>query len=330
MTVHKPTEPVRLTTSGPADLLELVPYLLGFRPEESLVLVVIRERRVALTARVDIPPAGAADELLERFGQIASSNDASALVLFAFSESRVRISALMADLIEGLRMYSLMDAIYADGSRWWSLMCSQDCCPEDGTRYQPGTSRLAAEAVYAGLSTCSSRAEVAASVAGPPACEQTQLRELLEAETVQVRTFSRVRRRREAVETVDRFLARPYGLSESECARLSVLVADLEVRDAAWSMMTRAAADDHVNLWRQVVARTVSPMESAPLCLLGMAAWISGNGALMVCCLERMTTVDPGYTMAGLLEDINRRGLPPTAWDSLVDSMRAEIGPLVG
>lgn len=115
-------------------------------------------------------------------------------------------------------------------------------------------------------------------------------------------------------------------MSDADCARLALLALDLEARDVAWSMMDRTHALDHVDLWRQVVARTVSPVESAPLCLLGMAAWISGNGALMVCCLERVTAIDPGYTMGGLLEDINQRGLPPAFWDKLGQAIREELG----
>ena len=44
--------------SGPAELISAVPYLLGFHPAESLVLVGLRERMLSVTARMDLDDAG--------------------------------------------------------------------------------------------------------------------------------------------------------------------------------------------------------------------------------------------------------------------------------
>ena len=41
-----------LRLTGPADLLVAVPYLLGFHPRESPVLVVLAGRRLIATARI--------------------------------------------------------------------------------------------------------------------------------------------------------------------------------------------------------------------------------------------------------------------------------------
>ena len=70
------------------------------------------------------------------------------------------------------------DALYVDGSRWWSLTCDQACCPAEGTPYDVAGHRLAAEAVFAGLTTRASREELAATVAGPPPAEVPRLVEL--------------------------------------------------------------------------------------------------------------------------------------------------------
>jgi hypothetical protein len=132
------------------------------------------------------------------------------------------------------------------------------------------------------------------------------------------------RQRRIAAMVAD-YLADPGPLSDAECARFALLVTDLEVRDTAWSMMSRQRALDHTELWQQVVSRTVSPLERGPLGLLGMAGWLSGNGTLMVCCIERLSRIDPGYTMGSLLDDINQRALSPEVWDSMAESLRAAV-----
>jgi hypothetical protein len=68
----------------------------------------------------------------------------------------------------------------------------------------------------------------------------------------------------------------------------------------------------------------------APLGLLGMAAWINGNGALLNCCVERLEEIDPGYTLGHLLAEISERALPPSLWDELVGDLRTEVGAVAG
>ena len=85
---------------------------------------------------------------------------------------------------------------------------------------------------------------------------------------------------------------------------------DRRVRDLAWALITPTNAEDHVRLWGGVVARVPPTVAAAPLCLLGMAAWVSGAGALLNCCCERLTKVDPHYSMGRLLADISERAVP--------------------
>ena len=43
----------------------------------------------------------------------------------------------------------------------------------------------------------------------------------------------------------------------------------------------KVLAESHVALWQQVVARVPPELAVAPLCLLGLAAWVTGNGTLL-------------------------------------------------
>jgi hypothetical protein len=154
-------------------------------------------------------------------------------------------------------------------------------------------------------------------VQGPAAADTARLEARIAEVTAELGELDAAQRKKLVVRLVNRYLARRIPLTEVECARLAVLVKSIDVRDVAWARLTRKRADDHVELWRQVVARTPADLASAPLCLLGMAAWVSGNGALQNCCVERMEEVDPSYSLAHLLADINRRALPPSFWDQL-------------
>ncbi|MDQ6849192.1 MAG: DUF4192 family protein [Actinomycetota bacterium] len=48
------TDSPSLQVRGPADLLAAVPYLLGFHPQESLVIIGLADNRVVVTARLDL------------------------------------------------------------------------------------------------------------------------------------------------------------------------------------------------------------------------------------------------------------------------------------
>ena len=74
---------------------------------------------------------------------------------------------------------------------------------------------------------------------------------------------------------------RPSGLDDRACAELAILVGDLRLRDLVWAMIEPETADEHVALWQRVVSRVTPTVSAGPLALLGMAGWISGDGALL-------------------------------------------------
>jgi hypothetical protein len=87
---------------------------------------------------------------------------------------------------------------------------------------------------------------------------------------------------------VDGAISEPGALDERTCLLLRLLVTDVRIRDLAWALMSPSNAEDHVRLWGAVVAHVPPTLAAAPLCLLGMAAWVSGAGALLNCCCERL------------------------------------------
>lgn len=327
-TDHRPE--VRLKASSPADLLDVIGFLVGFTPEESVVLAVLRDSQVALTARLDLPPPGVGlqgEDVARRLTEIAEEHRACGVVVFTFSTRTASARAVLRRCAEALAPYGVVDAIHADGHRWWSEVCGGGCCGPDGTPYDAVSGPLAAAAVYAGLVRRTSRSEIEALVLGPGSEDHGDLDDLLAESCARWSGVSRAERCRRIDWVVDTFLDAPRPLSDAEVIDLAVLATDHAVRDVAWTMMSRERAEDHLDLWQQVVDRAVGPLVAPALSLLGMAGWISGQGALVVCCIERLEEVDPGYTLGELLADINRRGLPPTAWDLLAVSLRNEAGP---
>lgn len=317
------TMPEPIKAKRPSDFVVLVPYLMGFQPQESLVAMLFDGSVQLLTARVDLVPADLIDDLVEQVVNVARRQPADRVMLLAYSVDAELATTTLDRAIERIPL-EVIDALYADGSRWWSRLCSApDCCPDEGTPYDISSEVVAAEAVFAGLSAEESREAVARRVLGPPEQDAPGLRLLAGRIHGELNVRTQSQRAEEMSALVDNSLGQP-DLDDETCARLAALCVDLAVRDVAWAMMTRADAALHVDLWQQVVSRTAAPYESAPICLLGMAGWISGNGALQVCCIERMQKVNKGYGMAGLLDDINRRALAPSFWDEFAEAMRGE------
>lgn len=155
-----------LTVSDPQDLVGLVPYRLGYRPKDSLVILCLRgERpRVGLILRVDLPAQEHLPALVDHLAEHAVRDGATAAVLVVYREGSV--PETMASVVaEGLadRGVSLQDAWHVGGTRFRSLSCGDAlCCPETGWPLESldGT-QISAEMVARGRVVASSREELA-------------------------------------------------------------------------------------------------------------------------------------------------------------------------
>jgi hypothetical protein len=327
--------PTRLKVRRPDELLAIIPYLIGFHPEESLVAVFVRSGRVILTCRLDLPADADGEELANMLRALAKREKAEALALVAYSAASLPANRLLTRLMDRLVEQQLSDVLYVGHGRWWSLTCADDCCPLAGTPLDHNSHPLSASAVLAGLGTRASRRELEASVAGPGDDELPRLDELVESLLAEQEQLDEpAEAARLLAKIVEQALLDPGALDERSCVLLGLLVRDIYLRDLAWAMIAPASADDHVRLWAAVVAHAPATLAAAPLCLLGMAAWVSGAGALLNCCSERLARVDPDYSMGRLLTSISEQAIPPRRWHEIgrdiQDELRAEFESLAG
>ncbi|MFI9167826.1 DUF4192 domain-containing protein [Streptomyces lincolnensis] len=165
----------QVTLRTPAELADALPYLLGYRPEDSIVLVALHDRggrgRFGGRARLGIPTndddwESAARQLAH--GLITGSERRGAkpeqMVAYlcqepAKGESGQQVMQRLTRLAGLLRTecgrldVPVIEALCISGGRFWSYCCpSEGCCPVEGIPMGlPGTSVLAAAATYAGL-----------------------------------------------------------------------------------------------------------------------------------------------------------------------------------
>ncbi|MCO1596288.1 DUF4192 domain-containing protein [Micromonospora sp. RHAY321] len=323
------TERPRLAVRSPADLLAAVPYLLGFHPADSVVAVALRGRRIIFAARADLPDPS--DDPVERArhlaGVIRRQGAEAATVVGYGPPERVTpsVDAVRAALTgAGLEV---LDVLRVTDGRWWSYLCTEaDCCPPEGRRHDPAANQVTASAVFAGQVALPDRAALVAQVSpvdGPArdalvaatARAERRLTELVEQAPASDLLGGRALRSAgvAAVREAQRRQRRDERLDDDEVAWLGLLLTHLPIRDHAWERTD--GRDRDMALWTDVLRRSEPALTAAPGALLAFAAWRAGQGALAAVALERVLSVHPDYSLALLLDDLLRRGVPPSELD---------------
>ena len=322
--------------SSPADLLALVPTVLGFHPEDSLVLIVTDGKLGAMHARVDLPcdDDEAMAEVVETLLGATTRASARQVALVAYSDDELVAEDLVDKLSDELRgrAIEVVCAVRADGERWFSLDPDTVCCPEEGVPYDLASHPITAQSVLEGRVTYARRSELAESLIGTDfdateavtGAADEAVRRLRAASVnplgVDSQEGARAHLLAEACwvrERVRRYVRSGEPLEDIEVGRLVVAVVNVEVRDVAWAEMTRADAPRHVELWRDVVRRTPHDLVPAPAALLAFAAWLAGEGALAWCAVERCQEVEPDYSMAGLVSQALAAAMHPSVWQRI-------------
>jgi hypothetical protein len=337
------TELPKLSVRSTADLIAAVPYLLGFHPTDSVVVVALRGSKIVFVARGDLPDRGAPGPTPEaaaaHVAAVVARQDADSATVIGYGPAE-RVTAAAAAVRaaldrQGVRVF---DVLRVTDARYWSYTCGNpDCCPPEGTAFDTATSQIAAAATVAGQVALPDRAALTRQVAPIGGLTRESMRQataragerlarLLEqapsADLLGGRTLRDAGA--EAVRDAIRRHRERGRLTDDEAAWLSVLLLHVPVRDFAWE---RIGDDDwHVELWTDVVRRVEPDLVAAPASLLTFAAWRSGHGALASVALERALRCEPDYSMALLMAEVLQRGVAPASLDDWPEPGRAGSG----
>ncbi len=314
----------------PGDLAAGLPQLLGYRPTESVVLMALgggTGRRVGLTVRADLPPAGHARELAAVLARSLATDEPRAALAFVVSEVPDEAAPLLPDGVHGggecgtdlphrALVHDLVLALDAVGlpleqallvraDRWWDFDCPGACCaPDGGTPLPTGVGALEVAAVASGTVVAADRGALEERLA--PAGES--FRAAMEAVVLRVglegpvgRSAAR-RRIRSAVARCrpGRDQGRP---GDEEVARIAWSLRQPEVRD--WALLLSLGDDAAAAeaLWTECTRRAPSPLDAFPAALVAVCAWLRGDGALANIALDRALDSEPANPLAGLLAD---------------------------
>ena len=138
---------------GPADMLAVLPYQLGFHPRDSVVVVSLHGRRMGLVQRLDLPPLEHVAEAAAAMIRPLLADEPESALLIGY-EGTEGDSAPVLDALEGACLVldlPVADRLVVRDGRWFALDCAQeDCCPTAGTPL-PADHEVPAVADYVGL-----------------------------------------------------------------------------------------------------------------------------------------------------------------------------------
>lgn len=283
------------------DLLALPAIMLGFHPEQSCVVLALDGPAVRFCLRADLDWfASDFDRVAEQIVNAAGRAGATDFVLIGFGDTDLA-SIVVAELSDLLGDEHVLEALVADGHRFWSINS-----PGDPVGYRFDTSSVAAQAVYQGVNVSPDRDTVIVPVTvGTPPAEHV----VLAAEQWVARLGP------DQGMALLATLAEADALQPNDALLLVVLLAD-EERFA--ELLTRLKTWTAERYWARLVeARAVCPARFEPnlLALLAIASWLSGRGAAHTSCLEQLSLRAPSHPVLGMLHRLHRNGVPPRKWD---------------
>lgn len=298
---------------NPGDIVSMIPYVVGFIPTQSLVLISLTgpRRRFGPCLRMDLAgdAADVGDQVMFLL-EVIERHQFGPVILVAYATAPEPADTLMQSLLDRLQIrgVGVQEALRADGRRWWSYTCADpDCCPPSGTEYDIDSSRMAAEAVLHGMTKADSRDALRAELEPASPEVRQQVADLC-------RVAAAVRPLNTPVGTAP---GDPSDLSLRQAAALVQEVQDLKRRDAVWATMTRADAERHYELWKRVTQLAPDPLLPPVGALAAFAAWLSGHGVLASHALDRVAGVDPTYSMMLLIRSLLDLSINPDVWDQM-------------
>ncbi|MFI7545970.1 DUF4192 family protein [Actinoplanes sp. NPDC049599] len=157
-----------LKVSSPAELISAVPFLVGFHPADSLIVVAMRAARIICAMRADLPARDAPEEEAKaavlHLAKVVRQQQIEAVTIIGYGEEP-RVTPAVLRLSKAFREaeVAIVDELRVTDGRHWSYLCEDPaCCPPEGLVCEPAFSVVATEATYAGAVALPSREALAA------------------------------------------------------------------------------------------------------------------------------------------------------------------------
>ncbi|MGK8500333.1 DUF4192 domain-containing protein [Nocardia asiatica] len=339
----------------PGELIAAVPAMLGFTPERSVVVLVLRPgtadgAMVDAVVRFDLDSPGGrrvrGATLAAAVARICAHDEAAEVLAVVVDDRAVapragtdrhdcasgRFDVLVGSLGRRLAAGDIalggvwaVPAIAA-GQRWWTLAGPE----RRGVLRDPAASLVALTHVLDGRPIRGSRSDLTDLVALDPVLRAEVAAHMEDALTLARGRAARAARRGDPIgysrQALDYVLwqiantASGAAPMATELAKIVVALRDRSVRDVMFALAVGDHADAAEALWVTLTRALSGTDRAEAAALLGYSAYVRGDGPLAGIALEAALAADPGHPMAMLLDTSLRLGMRPEQLRRLADS----------
>jgi hypothetical protein len=322
------------TLTSAHDLITAVPFLIGFHPTDSIVLISVKEGAIGVAMRIDLPTTINSDEI-DLLAHHFIRDEAEAALLVAYMPTgRNDGDSLLISLGAGLirNGIEIHESLLISGGRYRSIICRDaSCCPPAGKALPTiEDSTIAAEHVVAGIPMpYGDISELIDSISADPISMTKGWSTAVDNFTIDEDSSEVSALRRDGVESMelllDEFRIGRGPTDEILVARVIGRMSDVQVRDYAMGVHQEDTYDLYFAMWRELLRLAPLGFVAPIACIVAAMAYENGDGALAQRALDRAIADDSSYPLAALLRRVFNAGWPPQSFAQ----MRAELHPKV-
>jgi hypothetical protein len=318
----------RMKLNGPPEIVQMVPYLFGFHPENSVVMVSMRDKWLSVSARFDLdaPP-----EIAEPWFAAAVEAGGTAVIFVVYDDSVRNASEANTDYVDCLNEMAssagldVHDRLLVSNSRWWSYECSDArCCPPEGTPIQHAGA-AAAGAVANGLVALASRSALETELSPNSVRGSSVLTELLRTlELDEEPVVARAKAWKDVRRFVRLAAKGDFTCPDDLAAKVLWALTDVHVRDAAIGFLVDKPDPNVAASWRELVRSAPREWRAPVATIYALWCYADGNGTRTTIALECALDADPEYSLALLIDEFYVHGTNPRVFiPEIADSCRA-------
>lgn len=322
------------TVKTPHDLLAAVPFLIGYHPTDSLVLISVKSDSLEMAMRIDFPnnpPEGSYQLLASHLKR--DNSEGALIVAYEPADSLAGPEVLhnVADAVASLDI-PIRELMLVRNNHWRSLLCNDDkCCPPEGNQIEEFVnSRIAAEQVASGKVLPFSDSEgLTHSISATILAKDINWNAQVVGFRVDPDANNLNELQRDGAESIlllaDFYSQTGFCKDYDLMARVLGRLSDIQVRDFALGCHNEETLNSYWAMWRDLL-RIAPPKFVAPVAsVFASIAYENGEGALAHRALDRAIEDDPEYSLARLLRRVFSSGWPPSGFAQL----RSELHPRV-
>jgi hypothetical protein len=322
------------TLTSANDLITAIPFLIGFHPTNSIVLISVKGGAIGLAMRIDLPDRLMSEEIDLLAHHFLRDQSEAALLVAYIPEDRDDGDSILISLGAGLirNGVDIQESIVVQSNRYRSIICrDQNCCPPSGKEMpEINASEIAAEHVIAGIPMpFEDISQLIETLSPDPASLALSWASEVSSFSIDEDDKDVDALRRDGVETMDLLLddfRMGYGITNRTLvARMIGRMSDLHVRDYAMGVHSEDTYDIYFTMWREVLRLAPIGFVAPIACIVAAMAYEGGDGAMAQKALDRALGDDEHYQLAALLRRVFNAGWPPESFAA----MRAELHPKV-